>query len=109
MFINAMDLARFGLLHLREGRWGDRQILSREWMARARSPGPANAGYGFMNHFINLDGEALPSAPTSAHFHAGAGANIVYVDPEHDLVVVVRWIQRPALDDFIGRVLAAVD
>ncbi len=109
MFISALDMGRFGLLQLRDGRWNDRQVLSREWMAETRSPGPANPAYGFMNTFLNLDGEALPSAPTSAHFHAGAGANIVYVDPEHDLVVVVRWIQRPALDEFIGKVLAAVE
>ncbi len=109
MFISALDMARFGLLHLREGRWGDRQVLSRDWMEATRSPGQANPQYGFLNTFLNTDGEALPSAPRTAHFHAGAGANIVYVDPEHDLVVVVRWIQRPALDGFIGRVLAAVE
>ncbi|HET9387272.1 MAG TPA: serine hydrolase, partial [Gemmatimonadales bacterium] len=32
MFISARDMARFGLLTLRRGRWGDRQVLSEEWV-----------------------------------------------------------------------------
>jgi hypothetical protein len=28
----------------------------------------------------------------------GAGTNMVYVDPENDLVIVARWIERSALD-----------
>ena len=38
----------------------------------------------------------------------GNGSNIVYIDWENDLVVVVRWIQQRAFNDFIGQVLAAV-
>lgn len=109
MFISARDQARFGYLHLRDGRWRDRQILSPEWLAMARTPGTANAGYGFMNFFLNTDRRALPSAPEEAYYHAGAGANIIYVDPVHDLVVVTRWIRTNALDELIGKVLAAVE
>lgn len=109
MFISALDLARFGLLQLRDGAWGEERILSRAWLDQAKTPGEANPRYGFMNYFLNPDRAALPSAPASAHYHVGAGSNIVYVDRENDLVVVVRWIQQGALDDFIGAVLAAVE
>jgi len=108
MFISALDMARFGLLHLRDGRWEDRQILSSEWLEMARRPGPANPRYGFMNYFLNTDREGLASAPEGIHYHVGAGQNIVYVDPEHDLVVVVRWIQGGSLDDFIAAIIRAV-
>ncbi len=40
--------------------------------------------------------------------HIGNGANEIYVDPEHDLVAVVRWIDAPAMDGFVQRLLAAV-
>ena len=60
-----------------------------------------------MNYFLNGDGKTLPSAPNSAHVHIGNGNNIIYVDPENDLVVVARWIGP--FDKFIGRVLAAID
>lgn len=108
MFISARDLARFGLLTLREGRWQQRQLLSREWLRRARTPTPAEPSYGFMNFFLNTDRTLLPSAPATAFVHLGNGTNAVYVDPEHELVVVVRWIERAQLDGFVQRVLAAL-
>jgi len=108
MFINARDMGRFGLLTLRRGRWGDRQILSEEWVRRALTPTPAEPGYGFMNWFLNTGRKRLPSAPESAWVHLGNGTNAIYVDPEHDLVVVVRWIENDSLDGFVQRVLASV-
>ncbi len=109
MFISARDMARFGYLDLRDGRWGDREILSPEWIEQARTPGEANANYGFMNYFLNTGGQSLPSTPESAYRHVGAGSNIVYVDRENDLVVVVRWIQGGSLDEFLGRIVEAVE
>jgi len=44
----------------------------------------------------------------AAYAHVGNGTNVVYVDPENDLVVVARWIENGAVDGFIGRVLASV-
>ncbi len=52
MHINARDLARFGYLFQRMGVWGDRRIISEEWIRMARSPG-VNPNYGFMNWFLN--------------------------------------------------------
>ena len=109
MFISAHDQARFGLLTLRRGQWKDQQILSEEWVRMALTPTPAQPTYGFMNWFLNTGREMLPSAPESAFMHLGSGTNMVYVDPENDLVVVARWIQRDALDGLVERVLAAVE
>jgi CubicO group peptidase (beta-lactamase class C family) len=109
MFINAWDMARFGYLFLRNGAWGDRRIVSERWIAMARTPGPANPAYGYMNWFLNTGRKGLPAAPESAVYFSGNGANIIYVDQEHDLVVVVRWIQGAALNEFLAKVLAAVN
>ncbi|MDF1504012.1 serine hydrolase [Roseisolibacter sp. H3M3-2] len=109
MFISARDMARFGLLTLRRGRWRDRQLLSEEWVRRALTPTPAQTDYGFMNWFLNTDRKRWPSAPATAFAHLGNGTNIVYVDPEHDLVAVVRWIENGAVDGFLQRLLAAVE
>ena len=108
MFIQTYDLARLGLLALRDGRWKKRQILSSDWIAMARTPTSVKPTYGFMNWFLNTDKAPLPSAPATSFYFAGSGANVVYVDPDHDLVVVVRWIDRHSLDGFIARVLAAL-
>ena len=108
MFISARDQARFGYLTLRRGKWKDKQLLSDAWVRMALTPTPAQPTYGFMNWFLNTDRKLLPSAPASAFAHLGAGTNVVYVDPEHDLVIVARWIERNALDEFVRRVLGAV-
>jgi CubicO group peptidase (beta-lactamase class C family) len=109
MFINAWDLARFGYLFLRNGKWKDRQIVSEQWIQMARTPGIANPEYGFMNWFLNTGRKSLPSAPESSVTFRGNGQNIVYVDWQNDLVVVVRWINNgPALNEFIGKVLASI-
>ena len=109
MFIDAWDLARFGYLFLRDGQWAGRQLVSREWIAKARTPGSANAEYGYCNWFLNTGRKSLPQAPESSVTFRGNGQNIVYIDWEHDLVAVVRWIDTTeSLDAFIGRLLAAL-
>ncbi|HYW09561.1 MAG TPA: serine hydrolase [Longimicrobium sp.] len=107
VFISARDMARFGYLTQRRGRWGGRQILSEAWVRMALTPTTAEPGYGFMNWFLNHDRKRLPSAPASAFLHLGNGTNAIYVDPENDLVIVARWIEQSALDGLVQRVLAA--
>ena len=110
MFINAWDLARFGYLFLRSGRWESRQIVAEKWIELARTPGPANATYGFANWFLNTGRKPLPATPASSVVFRGNGQNIVYLDWEHDLVVVVRWIKDDkALDGFLGQVIGALE
>ena len=108
MWISARDQARFGLLTLRRGRWKDRQLLSEKWVSMALTPTPAEPGYGFMNWFLNTGRKRWPAAPASAFAHLGAGQNMIYCDPEHDLVVVARWFDGAAMPEFIQRVLAAI-
>jgi len=107
MFISARDMARFGYLFLRNGRWNGRQLISERWMAQARTPGKANPAYGYMNWFLNTGRGPIPSAPATSVTFRGNGQNIVYIDWDNDLVVVVRWLNGP-LDPFFARVLAAV-
>jgi hypothetical protein len=33
----------------------------------------------------------------------------VYCDPEHDIVIVARWIQRGAMDELVKRVLESIE
>lgn len=94
MMINAWDMARFGYLTLRNGRWGNQQLVSEQWIRMSRSPGPANDGYGFANYYLNTGRRTLPDAPESAFYHLGNGNNIVYVDQENDLVIVARWMDN---------------
>lgn len=108
MIISARDMARFGLLTLRKGKWGDKQILSEEWIRMATTPG-VNTGYGFMNYFLNTGRRSAPSAPEQSWQHRGNGQNIIYVDPVNDLVVVARWINTArSMDGVIEQLLVGI-
>jgi len=108
MFINSYDMARFGLLTLRKGNWNGKQILSENWISKSTSPTPANTGYGFMNYFLNTDRKLYPSAPAKAYAHIGNGTNAIYVDPENDMIAVVRWMDDKSMDGFIKIMLSAL-
>jgi len=108
MFINAYDMARFGYLFLRNGQWKDRQLVSEPWIAQARTPGKANDQYGYMNWSLNTGRKSMPATPESAVRFTGNGPNQVYIDWDNDLVVVIRWLRDEQLNEFYGKVLAAL-
>jgi CubicO group peptidase (beta-lactamase class C family) len=107
VWASTRDHARFGLLYLQRGRWGGRQLLSEAWIDRATTPGDVNPTYGYM-WWLNPGHQLFPSAPESSFFALGFGRNVIWVDPEHDLLTVVRWTDADRFDEFIAKVLAAV-
>ena len=92
---------------LREGLWGGRRILSEDWVRRCLTPCKLNADYGFL-WWLNAGGGIAPAASRSSFFAMGVGANVVWVDPEHDVVAVVRWMRREAFPEFAEIVTKAV-
>jgi len=109
MWASSRDHARFGLLFLRSGRWNGEQILSEEWVARATTPTEVQPIYGYM-WWLNTGRQQFPSAPESSFFAIGAGStNVIWVDPEHALVAVTRWLDGAEhVDGFIRRVLESI-
>ena len=108
MYINAYDMGRFGLLTLHMGKWNGKQLINENWIRQSRTPSTANPGYGFMNFFLNTNKKLLPDAPLTAYMHIGNGPNIIYVDEEHDLVIVARWTENNALNGLVKKVLEAI-
>ena len=109
MFINSYDMARFGYLFLRNGKWKDRSIVSEKWIQMARTPGPDNKTYGYANWYLNTDRKPLPSAPATAVRFVGNGSNIIYIDWENDIVAVFRWIRNDkALDEVVGKMIESL-
>ncbi len=108
MWISARDQARFGLLTLRNGMWKGKRLMAEDWIQQARTPTPVQPTYGYMNWYLNTDKKLWPNAPATAWGHVGNGTNIIYCDPEHDLVVVLRWIDGDAIDGFLQRLFGAV-
>ena len=101
MFINARDLARMGLLGLNNGKWGGKQILSARWVKMARTPTAQEPDYGYMNWFLNTGQKMFPAARADSVAFIGNGDNIVFIDYEHDMVAVIRWIDDKQKAEFV--------
>ena len=116
MFVSTRDQARFGLLCLRRGVWGERRLLSEEWIDAARTPTDVRPDYGYMNWFLNAPGVAKngeptrvwPAAPESAVMFRGAGSNLVYIDDVHDIVLCLRWVDHRRANDILERLLGSL-
>ena len=107
LWMSTRDHARVGLLVQRGGEWGGRRIVSQAWIDALRQPCALNPLYGLL-WWLNTDRTATPSAPASSFFARGAGSNIIWIDPAHDLVAVVRWIDKTSFDGFVKLVLDSV-
>jgi CubicO group peptidase (beta-lactamase class C family) len=107
MFISARDQARLGLLGLNNGTWEGRQVLSAKWITMAKTPTGPNPGYGFCNWFLNTGRKMYPDARADSVAFIGDGANIIFVDYQHDIVAVVRWIDGAKMKDFVRLLIAA--
>jgi len=106
VFIGARDQARLGLLMLRRGLWGSRRILSEAWIEQMLTPCPLYPSYGYL-WWLNTGHGLYPSASEASFCASGAGGNLTWIDPKHDLVVILRWIDPAARDGFMKLAIAA--
>jgi CubicO group peptidase (beta-lactamase class C family) len=107
MWISAHDMARFGYLWLRNGRWGDKQILPPAYIKAALTPSTVknSPDYGFL-WWLNTRGGAK-TLPTNSFQAQGAGSNTIFVSPDHDLVIVWRW-HGGGKEQFFRQVIDAI-
>ncbi len=97
--ITARDLARFGLLMLREGKWKDEVIVPANWVRESvRYHSDATLygrdGYSYMwwvardyNKYPHLPNVNIPEGSYSAR---GARGHYVLIIPDYDLIIVHR-------------------
>jgi CubicO group peptidase (beta-lactamase class C family) len=103
-------MARFGVLMLNHGKWGDEQVVSGDWVAAAtgRSSQALNVAYGYLwwlNREGNIgsplaatsadaadtttrQGQIAPDAPDDMFWALGLGNQVMQVDPGSRTVVV---------------------
>jgi CubicO group peptidase (beta-lactamase class C family) len=91
--MTARDMARFGLLYLREGAWRGRQVISKKWVQESTAPyseGEERGGYGFL-WWVAIDGRLFPGVRLDEAYAAnGAGGHYILVVPKFNLVIVHR-------------------
>jgi len=73
----------------------------------ATTPTTIGQDYGFL-WWLNTQGKQWPDAPAYELCGAGRGSNTIWIDPEHDLVVVWRWHRDRKHNELLKRILAAV-
>jgi CubicO group peptidase (beta-lactamase class C family) len=106
VWINSWDMARFGYLWLRGGKWGDKQILPPAYVKAAATRSEHGPDYGYL-WWLNTLGKNYPGLPTTVYGARGAGSNTILISPDHDLVVVWRW-HAGNEGEFAKRVIAAI-
>jgi len=85
--VRSTDVLRFAYLLLRNGRWGERQLVPAEFVGYCSRKSPYNPHYPHSFNFeVNEDG-MVPDAPRDAFWKAGAGGYCIYVVPSLDLVI----------------------
>lgn len=83
LHLHPRDMARFGLLYLRHGKWGDRQVIPMAWVresSKASVTVRPGVGYGF-SWWINTARPPIFEA-------VGRGGQRISVLPREDIVVV---------------------
>ncbi|MEQ9568603.1 MAG: serine hydrolase [Longimicrobiales bacterium] len=85
--MSTRDLARFGLLFARDGRWREEQLIPKDWVQESTTAhsetdlgGSQPTAYGYMWWVDDAGGFSA----------RGYGGHVVAVYPEDDLVVVLR-------------------
>ena len=105
VWISALDMARFGYLWLRNGRWGDKQIVPPAYVKQALTPSSNGPDYGFL-WWLNSKGGSK-DLPRNSYQAQGAGSNTIFVSPDHDLVIVWRW-HGGGKEQFFRQVIDAI-
>lgn len=124
MLSSARDLARFGLLIARKGKWGTRQVLkNQESLELMQSSSQSlNPAYGLLWWLNGQDGWStpagasgtgsfIPSAPSDTTAALGAADQKVFIVPSQGLVVVrigqSSGVASPDYDEALWQMLRA--
>lgn len=90
--MSSRDLARFGMLYLNQGKWGDKQLISKDWIHKSTNTVTASedlgyfkdkGSYGLLWWIDYIEGR-------KTYYASGAGGHRVIIIPEEDMVIVHR-------------------
>jgi CubicO group peptidase (beta-lactamase class C family) len=102
LLMTSREMARFGQLYLQGGRWGDSQVVPREWVERSFEqhvtfdpPKGHFVGYGYLWWILRPD-----PAGAGQPIYAAVGfmGQYIFVIPEHDMVVTVTAAATSSFD-----------
>ncbi len=111
-YMSARDWARFGLLHIQNGMWGEERILPEGWSDFVSTPAPASRNQGYGGLFWLNAGGRYDRIPTDAYWPSGFMGQTTMIIPSRD-IVIVRLGPSPGggnsyMNKVVGDILDAV-
>jgi CubicO group peptidase (beta-lactamase class C family) len=103
IWMSSNDLALVGQVYLEGGRWNDESIVPDGWISRTTAACNLNPMYGYL-WWLQHD----QSGKRVSLAAQGGGSHHCFVIPDHELVVVARWIGNDAWPQFLDKALAVV-
>lgn len=85
LWLRPRDMAKFGMLYLNGGRWGDQQVVSQAWVEESVQQHAPGVGYGYQWW---LGYYAVGGRVIEGYSARGRGGQYIFVLPDADLVVV---------------------
>lgn len=94
--MTARDMARFGLLFSRGGKWCEQQIIPEKWIeestdAHSITNYKNGVGYGYL-WWVGANGKIFPNTriKEQAYYAWGTGGHYIFVIPKSRLIIVNR-------------------
>lgn len=120
MYASARDWARFGLLYLNDGIWGNEKILPEGWVRYSRTPTMTNPRGDYGAHFWTNSGinegdrvRKFPNLPTDAFFALGHHGQSLTIIPSRKLVAVHLAMDKSQgiweIDSLLADILDAIE
>lgn len=107
IYISSSDLALVGRLCAARGQWNGQSLVPSTWFEESWAlveKAPMPMGYMWQT---NINGDFAPGAPRSGFAATGGtqalGHNLLWVDPENEIVAVSRWMRSDRMAEFLER------
>lgn len=108
IFMSTFDHARFGLLFSNDGKWKEKQLISKKWIEMSTKPSIPNPNYGYLWWLNSKEGDRyMEDVDENVFYASGFGGNFIIIDKTKNLVIVVRWLEPKYLNDFIKIIYSA--
>jgi len=85
--VHATDALRFGYCLLHHGKWGDKQFVPADYVAKCGKPSPYNPHSPYTLMFENNSDGHVAGAPRDAFYKSGAGGFGLFIVPSLDVVI----------------------
>ena len=107
--LRTRDIAKFGMLYMREGTWNGKQVISKEWV-RESTAGHAttarNTGYGYLWWLTSY---TIRNQQVDMIYGAGYGGQSLALVPELDLMYVFTCWGRAEDADIFGPMVMIIN